>query len=174
MNLCFIYSFVASYNLLSNSANLALLSRKPSNQNTFDYNMAKGVSPFRINRRTTIEIKIDDTMGNRSPSEIVSKINRILKNTNAHKLLSKRPIRHYPNHYYKRLIKQKRGFQLGDARRKALIAKQTQIDPKDDIGFLRDKHLDKILEAVDSFDQWTEKCKQRNSVSVGSDQNANI
>ncbi|UKJ88821.2 hypothetical protein MACJ_002067 [Theileria orientalis] len=163
MNFCFIYSFVASYNLLSNSANLALLARKPSNQNTFDHNISKGVSPFRINRRTTIEIKLDSTLEK-----------RVLKNTNAQKLLSNRPLRHYPNHYYKRLIKQKKGFQLGEARRKALIAKHTQIDPKDDIGLLRDKHLDKILEAVDSFDQWTEKCEQRNSISASSDQNANI
>ncbi|BAM41095.1 conserved hypothetical protein [Theileria orientalis strain Shintoku] len=65
MNFCFIYSFVASYNLLSNSSNLPLLSRKHSNRNTFDDKMFKGVSPFRINRRTTVEIKIDDTLGNR-------------------------------------------------------------------------------------------------------------
>nr|PVC54390.1 hypothetical protein MACL_00003103 [Theileria orientalis] len=151
MNFCFIYSFVASYNLLSNSSNLPLLSRKHSNRNTFDDKMFKGVSPFRINRRTTVEIKIDDTLGN-----------------------SNRPLRHYPKHHYKRLIKQKKGFQLSDARRKAIIDKHTQIDPKDDIGFLRDEHLDKILEAVDSFDQWSEKCEQRNPVSVDSDESANI
>lgn len=100
----------------------------------------------------------------RNEYDVLSKMNKVLALHNADKVLNERPTRHYPRHHYKRMIKQKKGFQMSQSRREAYYAKHTEIPIADDITFLRDRHMKGIMEAVNCYDSWLNAEEDRKKI----------